>query len=189
MKIIAVILAKSDSKRLPSKNTLDFCGKPMFIWNTEKCLPIFPDGTYVSSDSDQTLQMAIDAGARTHKRTWRLCGDKPNMKVYQDIIKKVDCEGIVAVQANSPTVSIRNILIGKKLLEWGTSEAITQDRYGKIYGSVWALTRKTIEECTPGDMWERHPDVTYFCDSIDIHTPEDFKKAEAQWKKLKSLPR
>jgi CMP-N-acetylneuraminic acid synthetase len=40
-----------------NKNCQDFCGKPMFIWNLEKCLDIF-DRVYVSSDSDEILELA-----------------------------------------------------------------------------------------------------------------------------------
>jgi CMP-N-acetylneuraminic acid synthetase len=50
-KISALILAKSDSRRLPKKNTLDFNGVPMFLVNVIKCVEIF-DKTYVSSDDD-----------------------------------------------------------------------------------------------------------------------------------------
>lgn len=187
MDIIGVILAKSDSKRLPGKNMKMFHGKPMFVWNMEKCLQIF-ERTVVSSDSEKTLKIAKDAGAIIHRRTWRLCGDQPNMKVYQDIIAKIPCKGIVAVQANSPTVSLKNILMGKNLLEWGIGEAITKHRNGKFYGSVWSLARKTIEKYTPSEMWEAHPDVAYYCDSIDIHTKADFEQAKRQWES-QLLPR
>ena len=35
MKIIAVIPARSGSKRIPKKNIIDFMGKPMIAWTIE----------------------------------------------------------------------------------------------------------------------------------------------------------
>ena len=54
--LVGLILAQGKSKRLEGKNRLLFKGKPMFLWNVEKCLKIF-SRVYVSSDDDWILRL------------------------------------------------------------------------------------------------------------------------------------
>ena len=124
----ALILAKKGSKRLRNKNILSFQGKPMFLVNVEKCLRIF-DKVFVSSDSDYVLDQAEMAGAIPIKRGEELCGDVPNIPVYQHALQFMgETDGIVAVQANSPTIDINIIGLGKKLMEWGLNEVMILPR-------------------------------------------------------------
>src|SRR3990167_10339966 len=141
LKSVALILAKSQSNRLPNKNTLMFHGKPMFLVNVEKCLGIF-EKVYVSSDSDEILKQAEDIGAIGIKRGEELCGEVPNIPVYQHAFTFMDNpDFIVAVQANSPTVKEEVICRVKDFMDSGSSEVITVHGGGKLYGSVWALSR------------------------------------------------
>ena len=61
MKRIAVIPARSGSKRIPGKNTKIFCGKPMLAYSIEAALAsgVF-DMVMVSTDSEQTAEISID---------------------------------------------------------------------------------------------------------------------------------
>jgi CMP-N,N'-diacetyllegionaminic acid synthase len=62
--ILAVIPARSGSKGLPGKNTKIFLGKPLLVWTIEAALDCsFIDKVVVSTDCDQTAQIAIEAGA------------------------------------------------------------------------------------------------------------------------------
>jgi len=47
-----------------------------------------------------------------------------------------------------------------------------------VYGSVWALSRERLEHYP--DAWNPEPELLIVDDAVDIHTEEDFKKAEAQ---------
>ena len=64
MKRIAVIPARSGSKRIPGKNTKIFCGKPMLAYSIEAALKsgVF-DMVMVSTDSEQTAEIAKEYGA------------------------------------------------------------------------------------------------------------------------------
>ena len=64
MKRIAVIPARSGSKRIPGKNTKIFCGKPMLAYSIEAALSsgMF-DMVMVSTDSEQTAELAKSFGA------------------------------------------------------------------------------------------------------------------------------
>jgi len=118
-KSVALLLVKAESKRLPQKNTRNFHGDPMFLRNVEKCLRIF-DKVYVSSDSPWILELAETYGAIPIQRSSVLCGDTPNIPVYQHALQFMNTEAIVAVQANSPTINQNIIGLAKKLRRVGS---------------------------------------------------------------------
>lgn len=177
--ICALIIAKGSSKRLPNKNKVDFNGMPMFLVNTKKCLKIF-SRVYVSSDDQFILDEAEWNGAIPIKRGEELCGDIPNIPVYQHALGYMNgVDGIVAVQSNSPTISSKLIETTKELLEKGFNEIMTMHKDRSIYGSIWALERKRLENYL--DPYNPKPDVLLLDQSIDIHTSEDLIKAKKQW--------
>lgn len=179
---ISLILAKSDSKRLKNKNSLAFKGKPMFLWNVEKCVKLF-DKTYVSSNSKKILKLAKQAGAIPIKRPKELCGDTPNIPVYRHAINRMKekPKAIVAVQANSPTIersiisTVKN-LIGKRN---NHKEIMTCHQDRSIYGSVWAMKIGRLREYK--DFYNPEPDILVIDESIDIHNKKDFKDAGEQY--------
>lgn len=173
MRFASLILAKSTSSRLPGKNTLDFNGEPMFMTNVRKCLGLFDD-VYVSSDSFEILRRAERAGAKGIIRDEILCGDTPNIPVYQHALQFMgDVDGIVAVQANSPTISPFVIDAARQLLARGYHEVMTVHENGSIYGSVWGLSRRRLERYE--DPYSPKPERTLVDPSVDIHTKEDYE--------------
>jgi CMP-N-acetylneuraminic acid synthetase len=177
MRIYGLILAKKDSRRLPNKNTLDFHGIPMFLVNVIKCVKIF-DKVYVSSDDDDILDWADSRGAIGIKRPAELCGDVPNIPVYQHVVQFMgDVEAIVAVQANSPNVSSEIIEDVKYAIE-DYDEVITTDKEAKIYGSVWGIQiPKLMSYKETYDYYNPTPRYKIKDLSIDIHTQKDYQKA------------
>ncbi len=63
-KIVAIIPARGGSKRVPGKNIMNFCGKPMIAWTIEaaKKSNLFKD-IIVSTDSPDIASIAIKHGA------------------------------------------------------------------------------------------------------------------------------
>jgi pseudaminic acid cytidylyltransferase len=61
---VAIIPARGGSKRIPRKNILDFCGKPMIAWSIEtaKESAIF-DRILVSTDDPEIREIALAWGA------------------------------------------------------------------------------------------------------------------------------
>ena len=175
-KICYLIIAKSNSTRLKDKNVRDFCGKPMFIWNTKKCVKL--GDTYVSSDSDHILELAKKAGAKTIKRPKKLCGQKPNIPVYQHAIQFMDNPDIlIAVQANSPTLNSTLIKRITELMK-DNEEIMTKHTSGDIYGSVWALTINRLNNYP--NPYFPVPDVMLVDNSIDIHNERDLEETKKQ---------
>jgi CMP-N-acetylneuraminic acid synthetase len=176
--LVGLVIAKGESKRMPQKNRRLFNGKPMFLWNVEKCVKIF-SRTFVSSDDDFILEETENAGAIPIKRPTELCGDTPNIEVYQHALQFMNgVDGLICVQANSPTISSKLILQAKSLLEQGFQEVMTCHLDGTIYGSIWALSTDRL--LNYGDPYNPKPDYLIRDTSIDIHNNEDFNDALCQ---------
>lgn len=171
---MGLILAKEQSSRLTNKNTLDFHGQPMFLVNVKKCLKIFP-WTYVSSDSMEILKQAKKAGAIPILRSKDLCGDTPNIPVYQHAFKYMNCDGIVAVQANSPTIKSSVIEEVKRLMEEGKQEVMTCHKDQTLYGSVWGIAKHKLQDY--GNPYKPIPDALVVDISVDIHTLSEYNEA------------
>ena len=64
MKNIAVIPARGGSKRIPQKNIIDFCGRPMISWTIEAALEsnLF-DRVHVSTDDETIADISKSVGA------------------------------------------------------------------------------------------------------------------------------
>ena len=180
MKISALIIAKEHSSRLENKNFRDFKGKPMFVWNLEKCLKIF-DHVYVSSDSEFILSKSQQLGAHIIKRPKELVGNVPNIPVYVHALSYMhdNPDVVFAVKADSPTIDELLIKSAKEIMQLpGVSELMTCHKDHKIHGSIWALTREKL--LSYGNPYEFKPDILMIDKSTDIHTIEDLKKAESE---------
>lgn len=180
------MIVKGKSKRLPRKNLREFKGEPMFLHNLKKCLDIFPE-VYVSSESDEVLSLAWNAGAKTIKRPEELCGETPDIPVFQHALEQIDADGIVAVHANNPCIKKELISLCKKVLELGTPEVMTcypmskksfyKEQGNPINGSIRGFHRKRLENYN--DPYHPCPEVLIVDDSLEIETEKDYKQLEA----------
>ena len=58
-KVVAIILARGGSKGIPRKNVLNFVGHPLVAWSVMQAKQTKEiDEVYVSSDSDEILEIA-----------------------------------------------------------------------------------------------------------------------------------
>ena len=74
--ILAVILARKNSKRLPKKNILELGGKPLIAWSIIAGVKSkYIDRVVVSSDSSNILNISKKYGAQTIKRPSTLASD------------------------------------------------------------------------------------------------------------------
>jgi len=71
-----IIPARGGSKGIPGKNIKQFNGKPLIQWTIEACKNTKLGPVYVSSDSEDILDVAWDNGAICIKRPVELSGDK-----------------------------------------------------------------------------------------------------------------
>ena len=75
MKITSIILARGGSKGLPNKNILNFCGKPLITWTIKNCLDSGIKSVWVSSDSEEILEISRNSGAQVLKRPNSISND------------------------------------------------------------------------------------------------------------------
>ncbi|TGL77314.1 cytidylyltransferase domain-containing protein [Leptospira jelokensis] len=109
MKTVAIILARGGSKGIPKKNIMNFCGKPLISWTIEQCLSVPSiDSVWVSSDSDEILNVSTEAGAKLIRRPEVLANDTATSE--EGWIHALDCieaeigtiDLVVAPQVTSP---------------------------------------------------------------------------------------
>ena len=121
---IALIPARSGSKRLKNKNIIDFFGKPMIYWpiNSLKKSKIF-DSIYVSTDSVKIKNIAIQYGAKSpFLRPKKISDDNAKtidvMKhfVRYLISNKIKFDNICCVYPTSVFLDSKNIIKGYKQL-------------------------------------------------------------------------
>lgn len=155
----------------------------MFLINLEKCLRIF-DKVYVSTDDWDIAKQSAIVGAVVIRRGKELCGDTPNIPVYQHALDWMeDCDGIVAVQANSPTIDEQIIKSVKLHIEQCNDEVMTTNEDGSLYGSVWAISKSKL--LNYGDAYKPEPQIKVVDTSLDVHTKEDYAQVLEYYGKQK----
>jgi len=124
---LAIIPARGGSKRLPRKNVLDLCGKPLIAWSIEAGLNSkYIDKVVVSSDDDEILEISKIFGAETIKRPDELASDTATtfdaIKHTIDNLEKYDY--IVLLQPTSPLRNEKHIDESIELLEEKNADAV-----------------------------------------------------------------
>ena len=109
-KILAVIPARSGSKRIPDKNIATLGGKPLLAWSIEtakQCEMI--NKIVVSSDSAHYLDIAQDYGAEALIRPSEASNDKSNdYDVLMNIYKHYpECEYFIYLRPTTPFRDVR----------------------------------------------------------------------------------
>lgn len=106
---VAIIPARGGSKGIPKKNLVKLCGRPLLVWSilqAHGCSAIH--SVWVSSDSEEILEVAQQAGARIIVRPPEIAGDEASSESAWlhalDVIESegVDVGQVVGMQATSP---------------------------------------------------------------------------------------
>lgn len=116
--IIAIIPARGGSKGIPNKNIVNLAGKPLICWTIDAALKSqYIDDVFVSSDSDEILEVADKAGSNLIKRSDELSQDDtltvPVLQNALEIIEEknptVHYDYLILLQATSPLRSSNHI--------------------------------------------------------------------------------
>ena len=108
MNVVAIILARGGSKGVPKKNIIDFCGKPLIAWTIDNCIIGGANSVWVSSDSDEILEISSNYGANKIKRPDDIAGDfATSESAWLHAINYIEeaeekIEWVVAPQVTSP---------------------------------------------------------------------------------------
>jgi CMP-N,N'-diacetyllegionaminic acid synthase len=125
MKILALIPARSGSKRVPNKNKRNLEGKPLIVWSIEVALGLpFVCDVMVSTDDIEIAQISNDAGALVPwLRPDILSTDRASsidvalhaINWYENNIGNID--GLMLLQPTSPFRTRKNLLAAIELFE------------------------------------------------------------------------
>ncbi|MGD9625711.1 MAG: acylneuraminate cytidylyltransferase family protein [Arcobacter sp.] len=125
---LAIIPARGGSKRLPRKNVLDLCGKPLIAHTIEAGLKSnYIDKVIVSSDDEEILEISKKIGAKTVKRPDELASDIATTfdAIKHTIDNNIDKYNyIVLLQPTSPLRNEKHIDEAIELLEIKNADAI-----------------------------------------------------------------
>jgi N-acylneuraminate cytidylyltransferase len=164
---VCVIPARGGSKRIPRKNVLDFCGKPMIAWPIEVALEsgCF-DKVVVSTDDDEIAQVALAYGADVpFRRDASLSDDQTTtVPVISDAIKQMNLSAqtpVCCLYATSPFVLAADLQQGLKLLQ-GSVAPFIMSVTSYAFPIQRALRRRTngvVEMLNPQHMLTRSQDL------------------------------
>ena len=109
MNVACIIPARGGSKGIPNKNIYDFAGKPLIYWSIKQALAssMINCGVYVSSDSDEILDLSEQFGAHPIQRPDDLSTDFATSEsalihAQNEISKASEIDAIIFLQATSP---------------------------------------------------------------------------------------
>ncbi|NRA87028.1 MAG: acylneuraminate cytidylyltransferase family protein [Rhizobiales bacterium] len=141
-KILAIILARGGSKRLPRKNVLPLNGKPLINYSIVAALNCnYIDATLVSSDDDEVLEISEAAGADIIKRPVELATDTSNSfdAIKHAIENYAKFDYIVLLQPTSPLRTSQHISQAIELLVQKQADAIIsvcQTEHSPLWSNV-----------------------------------------------------
>ena len=124
---LTIIPARGGSKRLPRKNVLDLCGKPLIAYSIEAALKSkYIDKLIVSSDDDEILEISKKYGANIIKRPPELGTDTTTtFDTIKHVVDNLDIyDYVILLQATSPLRNQIHIDESIQLLELKKADAI-----------------------------------------------------------------
>lgn len=109
MTVAAIIPARRGSKGIPRKNLVELCGKPLVAWSIEQARRARGiDQVWVSSDSEEILEVAARYGALPIRRPDAISGDDATSEAaWLHAVDEIERGGVridvvVGMQATSP---------------------------------------------------------------------------------------
>lgn len=127
---LAIVPARGGSKRLPRKNVLNLCGKPLIAWSIEAGkLSKYIDKVVVSSEDNIILDIAKKFKATTIKRPIYLARDNsPGFDAIHHTIVELKAlqkyDFIVILQPTSPLRNEKHIDKAIELIEKKNADAV-----------------------------------------------------------------
>jgi len=180
MKVLAIIPAKLDSKRLKHKNIREINGKPMFLHSVDYAnASRYGVEVIVSSESDVVEEICNQYGVRFHKRPAELCGDVEVVDVYEHIINEINEEYdiVVGLQPDNPNrVNTLDECLDY-MIENKYDDIITIDDTYRRSGAMRLFKYDLLKQ---GKVSYRIGCVKET--ATDIHTEEDLEKVKEYYK-------
>jgi N-acylneuraminate cytidylyltransferase len=171
-KVLALIPARSGSKRLPNKNILQLGGRPLVeIAVSSAKGSVYIDRIVVSSDSDEIIALS---GAEGIKRPPELATDTAtSAEVALHALQELPgYDYLVLLQPTSPFRTPQDI--NQCIMHAQKAGSSVSETLGKPNGAVYVISVPLFERS--GQFLQGLPYA--MARSIDIDTQEDFEEAQ-----------
>ncbi|MAH42847.1 hypothetical protein CL614_03940 [archaeon] len=176
MKVIAIIPAKGNSRRLSQKNIFPFNGKPMLYWAIKACKESkYNIEPWVSTEDNKVKEIALEYGAKIHDRDPRL--SEPHV-FKQEVIRSATRyiienhykpDIVISLQPNSPQIKFSHLDAG--------IDCLIKNKKNEIFSIGKDLMQNAAFRIMKTDYVFQRDLSTYcgvvICDIIDVHTKED----------------
>lgn len=174
--IIAVLPAKSDSSRLPNKNMALVADKPLIYYTiktAKECALI--DKVYVSTNSSEIAEFALELGVEIIMRPPELCAETPLVEVYRHALGVIKEKGVTHIVGLQPDHPDRKVDIGeviKYAVQHNIDDLISVDRNGIKNGSLRIMKADALRKGRIGTYC-----ATVMDDATNIHSPAELRLA------------
>jgi N-acylneuraminate cytidylyltransferase len=160
--VVAIIPARGGSKGIPNKNIIDFCGKPLIAWTIEQCLSSkYIIDVWVTSDSQDILDIAEKYGAKTIKRPDSISGDMASsetawMHAIEIIQRDSNIDLVFAPQVTSPLRETKDINSAiEKIVDSDSDSLLSTVEIEDFF--IWRQRLKDGPESVNYDYMNRKP--------------------------------
>ena len=181
-RVVAIIPARGNSKRLERKNIYQIWGKPMLYWSIRACQESkYNIEPWVSTEDEEIKEIAECFGAKVHKRDPELSGDYVYKQVvirsaakhiFENSAEKPDI--VISLQANSPQITAKHLDDAIEVFfkyerdeVFSVDENLMQNAAFRIFKSDYVFQEDLSTNCG-----------VFICDLHDVHTVEDVKYIE-----------
>ena len=171
-RVLGIIPARRDSKRLPGKNMMEFRGKPLSEWAMDHGSKHITQ-TVVTSNDDKVIALAIRKGIDAVLRPEEMChDDSPVMEAVNHVLARYRADWVVLLQPTSP---LRNVFDIDGCIEeaWRTRKPVVSTCGGKLNGAVYVATPAQLYKNGSFSIDAVHYEMPAER-SVDIDTLEDF---------------
>ena len=159
--VLAVIPARSGSKRCPGKNFRDFRGKPLYMWSVECAQKSrYIDRMQLSLDADRPPELSND--------------EAMNEDVLRYYLEKMPHDWVVLLQPTSPLRLPEDIDAAIERAQMGNA-CVSYNEHGQKNGAVYVARAEWIKDHNFSDIAHMRyvmPDER----SLDIDYPEQFNE-------------
>ena len=152
MKVVSIIIARGGSKGIPKKNIMEFCGKPLIAWTIEQSIKSENvSDVWVSSDSDDILEISKKYGSKVIKRPVEISGDGASSESawlhavkYIEKTEKYNIDIVLAPQVTSPLRNYKDFTNGiNKYIEGGFDSMFSSSEIEDFF--IWKYERSNLK--------------------------------------------
>jgi len=144
MKVIAFIPARGGSVSIPKKNIKPLLGRPLIDWVMRPAVDcgIFSE-VWVSTDDDEIAAVALQCGARVHRRSAQSAANTASTEMAMDdfITAHPDFDAICLIQATSPLIKPSDFIKGYNLFSAVNADSLVT--CVRAHRFMWKADAKT----------------------------------------------